>query len=188
MGRGFLVPNYLKLKTEQDKIRYMQLLKENSLRYNGFSLITINHNKQTKSYSLSSYSNLSNCLKSNQKNQSFIITNSMRPIDKPFYRGIMFKNKFDTILKDNGLINEMNLDKINESNLNLNDKIDYTKNKDQKKLVQNLLDILLSSDNYYDEECKSDYFRTQTCLSDETLKKAISSLCVSLPKYNYGSR
>lgn len=103
IGRGFLVVDYLKAAPEQ-KRHYLDELKENSDRYNGFSLVTIDRNG-AGNYSLSSFSNRSNCLKRNQSDQrSYVITNSLRP-DHPFYRGIVFKREFDTILAEFGLMN-----------------------------------------------------------------------------------
>lgn len=117
-GRGFLVVDYLKLEDQEKKRSYLEELKKNGDQYNGFSLITIDYNKQTQTYSLSSFSNRSNCLKLNQSNQSFIITNSIRPLCSPFYRGVVFKCEFDTILANSKLINDKSIELVNLDNSN----------------------------------------------------------------------
>lgn len=370
IGRGFLVVDYLKAAPEQ-KRNYLDELKENSDRYNGFSLVTIDRNGAGE-YSLSSFSNRSNCLKRNQSDQrSYVITNSLRP-DYPFYRGIVFKREFDTILAECGLMNartgddppgsvlnigrssvdrvaagekqaveqetkqaaeqeaeqateratkreeirekkqaaerevepvetsrqaakgsghqqaaghaggnnaaNLNNDQTNEqTNAQINDSLDNRRDcpsdtvfasrasrsghvdrvKDRKlaedfedcpptacaekradrggdcakrcsrdcslaisdqrdsndnktgvndranrpdkpidfgepaaqqQLIRSLLDVMLSPRNYYEQEKNGDYFRSQTCLSNELCKRAIASLCISLPEHDYGSR
>lgn len=300
-----MVVDYLKVE-DNEKLNYLEKLKDNGDMYNGFTLVTIDQNRMNKNYSLSSFSNRSNCLKLNQSNQSsFIFTNSMRP-NYPWFRGIVFKKEFDEILSKYRLINDSTNDlsydlkltnllashssnnnskvdtsdlaklnnndqtneranvQINDSHDNLKDsvqssndcskdspmtfecnanrmndcciqnststgicseicqknclikrncsknkknktneklnstdkkyceketdEIDFTKTENQQKLVENLLELLLSERNYYEEEQNGDYFRTQNCLTNEISKKALSSLCISLPEYNYGSR
>lgn len=274
IGRGFLVVDYLKSGEIAAKTNYLQELKTNGDRYNGFTLITIDRDER-QHYSLSSFSNRSNCLKLNQSAPSFITTNSMRT-DRPWYRGIVFKRKFDALLhrtanliddrvrandlnssdssnSNNGLnndpTNEQTNVQINDRTDNLkdctatertvqrrrpptssadvhaakpcsncpnskacngrrttteraestddtnsrrtddaDDNVDFTRSENQAKLAADLLDVMLSPENYYDEECKGDYFQTQNCLTDELSKRAIASLCISLREYNYGSR
>lgn len=90
------------MRAEQ-KLDYLLELKENSDRYNGFSLVTIDRNTAGH-YSLSSFTNRSNCLRLNQTDQtSYVLTNSLRP-EHPFYRGVVFRREFDTILRAFGLM------------------------------------------------------------------------------------